>query len=135
MKTLIIVSNMDTKQYFISPDHNSFGLEHFVPVTHYLEYGEESVRVKEDVIALHYNDYEDITDSKMVQDAISPIKTVEDLVTYVKEHEVGYVYTNKLVCVVKNWQMKYELFASLWSESILGHTISFHSDHIFVQTK
>ena len=32
---VIVVENVETREYFISPKHTNFGLKHFVPTTFY----------------------------------------------------------------------------------------------------
>lgn len=62
-KICVIVSNSDTKQFFVSNDHDSYDLVGFIPVTHYshiLYKTGEKIETIQDIINLYYEDYQNI---------------------------------------------------------------------------
>jgi len=76
---LIVVSNDDTKEYFISDKHDDYGLKGFIPVTHYLpshvvpRKGFENgiLKTPQDILNLFYDDYTDISNTDLVLDVLT----------------------------------------------------------------
>jgi hypothetical protein len=60
----VIVSNTETKEFFIAPEHDDYGLEGFVPTSHYAHktWTNPPIEIKtiQDVINYFYYDYKDI---------------------------------------------------------------------------
>ncbi len=60
---VIVVCNVETNEYFISPKHSSFDLEHFVPTTFYFptrvgRYDQIELNTADEVVSFYHPEKE-----------------------------------------------------------------------------
>jgi hypothetical protein len=62
-KICVVVSNSESKEFFISDEHDSYDLPGFVPATHYSHTvfrTKEKIESIQEVINFYYDDYKNI---------------------------------------------------------------------------
>lgn len=78
---VVVVDNVETNEYFISPKHTDFGLPHCVPITFYFpqnvgRHNEITLYTADDIIAFYYkeeNGYKNITDREDIQKILKSV--------------------------------------------------------------